>query len=57
MAAFMANKGSMDGKLLMKEDLWEKFHSEPVAATGWPEGNRSIFTKGGVSKFGLEEIL
>ena len=29
LGAFMANKGSFEGKTLMSEKMWEEFHSEP----------------------------
>ena len=29
LGAYMANRGSFDGKTLMSEKMWEEFHSEP----------------------------
>ena len=29
LAAFMANKGTLDGKQLLSEDGWNKLHGEP----------------------------
>jgi hypothetical protein len=29
MAAFMANKGTFEGKTILSEKVWEEFHSEP----------------------------
>ena len=56
LAAFMANKGSFDGKTLMPENLWEEFHSDAVVEHEWPWGHTSSFTKGGACKFGLDGI-
>ena len=30
LAAYMANKGSFEGKTLMSEKLWDEFHSDIV---------------------------
>jgi len=30
LAAFMANKGYLEGKTLMNQDTWDEMHSEPT---------------------------
>jgi len=57
LGAFMANRGTYDGNTLMSEATWEEFHSEPIVQCEVPFGQRSAFTKGGVSQFGLAGVV
>jgi hypothetical protein len=56
LGAYMANRGSLNGKTLMSETTWEEFHSEPDFTCEAPFGLRSGFTKGGVALWGLDGI-
>lgn len=55
-AAFMANRGSLDGKRLLSEETWEEFHSEATVENQVALGMRSIYTKGGVAEFDLDRV-
>ena len=48
LAAFMANKGSLEGKQLLSEDAWNKMHADPKKAN-MNKQYENIFTQGGVS--------
>ena len=56
MAAFMANKGTFEGKKLISEEIWEELHSETKVSEEWPHGTCTAFTKGGFSHHGLHVI-
>jgi hypothetical protein len=52
----MANKGTFDDTTLMSESTWDDFHSEARVEYELPFGERTAFTKGGVSKFGFDAV-
>lgn len=47
MAAFMANRGTMEGQTLLNEQTWEEMHSDVTVDYLLPYGMRTPFTKGG----------
>jgi len=49
LGAFMANRGTFEGKTLMSEKTWEEFHSEPIVRCEAPFGQRTAMTKGGAA--------
>lgn len=59
LAAYMANKGSLAGHQLLKEDTWNQLHSEPKVALDalfFGRQGYTNFTKGGVHKYGMEDL-
>lgn len=54
LAAYMANKGTLNGKQLLSEKAWNKFHADPKIAI-MDRQTFNTFTKGGGCVFGLEE--
>jgi hypothetical protein len=56
LAAFMANKGTFEGKTLISEKTWEDMHSEPVVEQHWPWAMTDKQTKGGIGLWGLDGI-
>lgn len=58
LGAFMANKGSLDGKTIINEDLWSQLHSEHRTLTEAYlfTGQRTTYTKGGFHLFGTDHF-
>jgi hypothetical protein len=50
LGAYMANKGTFQGKELMTEDAWNQLHAEPKSGSlgGCGLDNTVSFTKGGI---------
>ena len=53
-AAFMANKGSLNGKQMISEETWNKLHDNPTKL--WLNGDQmdTSFTTGGVNKYEVD---
>ena len=51
LAAFMANKGTFDGKSIMSEDTWQEAHSDPVMKPELEGGWITNYTKGGYNLY------
>ena len=51
--AYMANKGTFQGKQMISEDTWNKFHADPTKENmdGYYP---TAFNKGGAAVFGME---
>ena len=54
LGAYMANKGTFNGKQLLSEQTWEKFHSEPNSRRS-NLGHTMTYSKGGCCHFGSPE--
>ena len=56
LAAFMAGKGTFQGKQLLSEETWNEFHANPKF--DWLDGLfPSIISKGGCNHYGLTPSL
>ena len=51
LAAFMANRGKLEGKTLMSDEAWESMHSDPTREDCSRDIWSTNFTKGGVHYF------
>lgn len=56
MAAFMANKGSLDGEQLMSQRTWEAAHAEASYQVMVESCAGSFFTQGGFSYFDYDAV-
>ena len=50
LAAYMANKGTLNGDQLMTEETWNQLHADPRNVTEF-SGIQTIFTRGGMCYF------
>ena len=46
LAAYMANRGQLDGQVMLSEGCWDEMHAEPTAEV-MHGGSKSIITKAG----------
>ena len=56
MAAFMANKGSLNGEKLISEETYLNMHSNPKVETLYGFGSRVCFYQGGVALWTKENF-
>ena len=56
LSAYMANKGTLNGKKLISEETWEKFHSEPKQEL-MNDLVPTVFSKGGCNHYGQTNSL
>ena len=56
LAAFMANKGTLNGEVLLSEAGWEQLHAEPIMAPMWiyTAFIYTNFSQGGINLYGLD---
>jgi len=55
MAAYIANRGSLEGSKLISEETWEEMHANPKVECE-NVGYRTNYSDGGVNMYGLPAL-